>query len=65
MLDFSTIKLKINKENLIKINEMESNYKINNCESRGHLQALKSNCMEWKRTIELYKQVKLYYNHKT
>jgi len=59
--DYSTIKNKINKENQIKLNEIENLFKLNNCESKGHLQALKATCQEWRHTIELLKNVLYFY----
>lgn len=55
--DYSTIKNKINRENQVKLNEIEGLFKINNCESKGHLQALKVTCQDWKNSIELLKNV--------
>jgi hypothetical protein len=57
--DYSTIKAKINKETVMKINELENAYMLNNCEVKGHLQALKHICSEMKDHIKVLKKVKL------
>ncbi len=51
--------MKINKESIQKVSDLENQYKINNCEFKGHLQALKVKCMELEHNINLNKQVNL------
>ncbi len=48
------------KEKIDHINELEHDYKINNCEKKGHLQALQFQCNKLKSKIELNKKVSIY-----
>ena len=57
LTDYNTIKTKIYKENSITISELENEYKMNNCESKGHLNALKVKCSHLKNHLNLHKIV--------
>jgi len=59
-MDFNIIKLKVEKENSLKLNSLKLEYQLNNCETKGHLQALKSICTKLNSEIELQKKVNLY-----
>jgi len=57
LFDHNTIKAKINIENELKLKEYENEYSINKCESRGHLQALKSICKNLEGKISIHRRV--------
>jgi hypothetical protein len=57
--DYNKIKSKILSENLTKINELSNSYEINNCETKGHLNALRSACMELKFNMSLLEKVNI------
>jgi hypothetical protein len=55
--DYNKTKYKILIENFTKINELRHLYEINNCETKGHLNALRSICMDYKFNISLLEKV--------
>ncbi len=57
MFDFDVIKDKIQRDNQTRLNEAEFNYRINNCQEKGNLPALKEFCEKRKHEMLTLKKV--------
>lgn len=55
--DFPIIEQKINRHNERKVKELESEFRLNRCDTKGHLGALRSKCESILTDISVTKQV--------